>query len=667
MALSLLAFALTLCSVSFGHCAEELAGRLRPLIANHEGDVAVAIRHLETGEAFQHDGGKVMPTASLIKFPVMVEAYRQSTTGEADLDSMIELRDEDRVPGSGILTNHFSSGARLSLRDAIRLMIVYSDNTATNLVLDRIGLKSTADTMQTLGFLDTKIHAKVFRRDTSLYPQRSSKYGLGSTTAIEAVRLYELLHKRRLITAEASDAMLDHLLHCDDRRKLAAMLPTGTEIAHKGGAVSRVRCDAGIIYSPSGPIAICVLTANNQDRSWGKDNAAEQLCARIAKTAYDHFNPAGNTDVRPLVTELRQGSSGELVEALQRTLNKRLTPSPMLDIDGDFGPVTEAAVIRFQAANDLKQTGVMTKSTWESLGPLQMQDDPVSSPDVVNTQTIEKTPPGELDGPPHVTCKAWAIGDAATGDPLWQHDADSQLDIASTTKIMTAYIVFTLAERDASVLDETVIFSQRADDTPGSTAGIRVGERLPVRELLYGLLLPSGNDASVALAEHFGRRLSKSKEDSEDIDPLDHFIAEMNRTAERVGMKLTHFENPHGLTAAGHQSSASDLLRLASASMKLPDFRDYVGTKQRGCTVIGAGGYVRNVKWVNTNKLLSTEGYVGVKTGTTRAAGACLVSCERRGDEELIVIVLGAQSSGARYVDARNLFRFAWRERGGVE
>ena len=98
--------------------------------------------------------------------------------------------------------------------------------------------------------------------------------------------------------------------------------------------------------------------------------------------------------------------------------------------------------------------------------------------------------------------------------------------------------------------------------------------------------------------------------------------------------------------------------------MKLDRFRDYVGTKQRGCAVVGPGGYQRHVKWVNTNRLLNIEGYLGVKTGTTRAAGACLVACGRRGDEELIVVVLGAQSSGARYVDTRNLFRWAWLQRG---
>ena len=141
-----------------------------------------------------------MPTASLIKFPVMVEAYRQAEEDGLDLAEMVTLHDDDKVPGSGILTVHFSEGATFSLRDAIRLMIAYSDNTATNLVLDEIGLKSTAETMEEMGFPETKIHSKVYRRDTSVFPERSPKYGLGSTTADDMVALLKRLHARELIS-----------------------------------------------------------------------------------------------------------------------------------------------------------------------------------------------------------------------------------------------------------------------------------------------------------------------------------------------------------------------------------------------------------------------------------------------------------------------------------
>ena len=163
------------------------------------------------------------------------------------------LRDEDKVPGSGILTNHFSAGATFPLRDAVRLMIAFSDNTATNLVLDQIGLPATAKSMEELGCPNTKIHAKVFKRETSIFPERSKQFGLGSTTAGEMVRLLELLHQRKLVSPEASDKMREHLLACDDRKKFPRLLPEGTKLAHKTGSVDAIRTDAGIIETPGRP------------------------------------------------------------------------------------------------------------------------------------------------------------------------------------------------------------------------------------------------------------------------------------------------------------------------------------------------------------------------------------------------------------------------------
>jgi beta-lactamase class A len=134
-----------------------LDSEIQPLVAAHKGRVAVAIKDLTTGETLALQGDEPMPTASLIKVAVMVEAYRQADAGKLDLTGMITLRDEDKVQGSGILTAHFSPGMQLSLHDAIRLMIAYSDNTATNLVLDKIGLDATAAAMEQLGLPNTKI------------------------------------------------------------------------------------------------------------------------------------------------------------------------------------------------------------------------------------------------------------------------------------------------------------------------------------------------------------------------------------------------------------------------------------------------------------------------------------------------------------------------------
>jgi beta-lactamase class A len=219
----------------------------------------------------------------------MIEAYRQAAEGKVDLDSPVTLTKKDKVPGSGVLTAHFSDGARFPLLDAVHLMITFSDNTATNLVLDAIGIGSTAATMEALGCPNTKIHSKVFRRDTSVFPERSKVYGLGSTTAAEMVRLFEALHARKLVDEKASEAMWKHLLTCDDKAKFPRFLPPGTKVAFKTGSVDASRTCAGVIETKGGPVALCVLTDGNEDKSWSDDNAGNLLCAKVAREVYDHF------------------------------------------------------------------------------------------------------------------------------------------------------------------------------------------------------------------------------------------------------------------------------------------------------------------------------------------------------------------------------------------
>lgn len=666
-----LAFIATILVFGFASTArpQSLAERITPLVAAHQGQVAVAIKHLARDDkdaAFSYRATEPMPTASLIKLAVMVEAYRQADDKKVDLAKPITLAEGDKVPGSGILTPHFSAGMSLSLRDAIRLMMAYSDNTATNLVLDQIGLKSTAESMEQLGFANTKIHAKVYRRDTSVFPDRSVKFGLGSTTAAEIVGLLAKIHAKEIASPEACAAMIDHLRACEGRTMIPARLPKHVKVAHKTGAVDAIRTDAGIIESPAGPLAVCVLTAENKDQRWADDNAANVLGAKIALAAYEFFNPPEppkqNNEGPSAPEVLQQGATGPLVESLQRTLNAR-TPSPELSIDGDFGPATAAAVRAFQKQHKLEATGEVDAQTWQALGPLVTADAPVPDPATINSAKLDRHSELSLASPPLVTAAAWAIADAKTGKILEADSADKPRDIASTTKIMTAYVILKLAANNPKLLDETVTFSERADETPGSTADVREGESLPVAEALFGLMLPSGNDAAVALAEHFGDRFAPPEPadaNAAQPDALVRFVAEMNRHAATLEMKHSHFANPHGLSAQGHESTPADLVRLTHAALSLPRFRDYISTRQRGCTVKHTSGYQRNVVWRNSNRLLAIEGYAGVKTGTTSAAGACLVTLAHRGDRELIAVVLGSATSEARYIDTRNLVRWAW-------
>jgi beta-lactamase class A len=266
-----------------------LEARIAPLAKAHKGKVAVAVKNLKTGEEFYLHADDAMPTASLIKLPVMVETYSQVSEGKVKLDKVLTLAKGDKVQGSGILTQHFSDGATFPLKDAVRLMIVFSDNTATNMVLDQIGLPSTNARMAKLGLKETRINAKVFRADTRIDQERGKKYGLGSTTAREMVQLLGLIEQGKVVSPEVCQEMLKTLKACDDKEKMTRLLPAGTVVAHKTGSVNATKTDAGIIYTKSGPVALCVLTNENEDQRWVADNAAQVLIGKIAREVYDHF------------------------------------------------------------------------------------------------------------------------------------------------------------------------------------------------------------------------------------------------------------------------------------------------------------------------------------------------------------------------------------------
>ena len=272
---------------------KSLADRLMPLIRAHHGKVAVAVLHLDDGVTWDYDGDEPMPSASLIKFMVMLEVYQQVAEGKIKLSDTVVLREADKVPGSGILTYHFSEGATFPLRDAVRLMIAFSDNTATNLVLDHIGIASTNRRMADWGFPNSRINAKVYRGETtSVDPARTKKYGLGSTTPRETVRLLQKLYQGKAGSKEHTKEMIDHLKKCEDKEKLKRFLPAGVVIAHKSGSISDAKTDAGILYFEGGPVALCVMTAQNEDRRFHADNEASIVIGRIAEQVYLHFMKA---------------------------------------------------------------------------------------------------------------------------------------------------------------------------------------------------------------------------------------------------------------------------------------------------------------------------------------------------------------------------------------
>jgi D-alanyl-D-alanine carboxypeptidase (penicillin-binding protein 5/6) len=167
-----------------------------------------------------------------------------------------------------------------------------------------------------------------------------------------------------------------------------------------------------------------------------------------------------------------------------------------------------------------------------------------------------------------------------------------------------------------------------------------------------------------AFAEHFHARLAPPDEPSPpELATRCNFVAEMNRVAQSLGMKRTRYRIPYGDggTTADRTTTARELLMLTHAAMQNAFFREIVGTSSHASEVSQPDGSPREVRWLNTNKLLVLPGYDGVKTGGTVTAGSCLVASGHRGDRHLFVTVLGSTSDAGRYVDTRNLFRWAWK------
>jgi beta-lactamase class A len=153
--------------------------------------------------------------------------------------------------------------------------------------------------MEAMGYPNTKIHSKVFRRDTSVFPERSKQYGLGSTTAMEMLRLCEALHKKELVGKEASEEMLKHMLACDDKDKFPRLLPEGTKVAFKTGSVGGTRTAAGILFTRRGPVAIAVLTDGHKDGRYVPENAGNRFCAEVARAVYDYYTPEPKKETKP--------------------------------------------------------------------------------------------------------------------------------------------------------------------------------------------------------------------------------------------------------------------------------------------------------------------------------------------------------------------------------
>ena len=238
------------------------------------------MRNIDTGERLERRGDETFSTASLIKVAILVTLFDLIEQKKMSLDDPLTVLAIDQVPGSGML-QFFKPGSTLTVGDAAWLMMGLSDNTATNLLLDRIIIRRVWEKMEALGLPHTKVHSKSFLRIASVAMDSSVKYGFGVTTPNEMATLFELIARGKAVSP-AADSMMLRMLEHGDNPALLLRYAVGVRAAHKWGGTDQVRTDCALFFLRSRVVA-CVLTKENQDQSWRVDNKAQVLIARMGE------------------------------------------------------------------------------------------------------------------------------------------------------------------------------------------------------------------------------------------------------------------------------------------------------------------------------------------------------------------------------------------------
>jgi beta-lactamase class A len=262
-----------------------LRHKLDSIADAHHGVVGYTVWNLDTGERLERRGDETFSTASLIKVSVLVTVFDLVEKKMLALDDPLTVLRIDMVPGSGML-QFLHDNATITIHDAAWLMTTISDNTATNLLLDRIVIRRVWDKMEALGLPHTKVHSKSFIRAASVAMDSSVKYGLGVTTPNEMAKLFALLADGKAVSPAADSTMLDFLAHNEDATKLQRWVPDGVRAPHKTGDVDQSRTECALFYLQSRVVA-CGLTKENVDKSYAADSEGNTTLAKLGKAIVD--------------------------------------------------------------------------------------------------------------------------------------------------------------------------------------------------------------------------------------------------------------------------------------------------------------------------------------------------------------------------------------------
>jgi beta-lactamase class A len=285
----------------------KLDAQLRAIAQAHHGHIAVYAHSLRTGQTASLDADEAVKTASVIKLGILLDAAEQIRTGQAILAEKLVLTRENQVPGSGVL-GQLTAPLALTLGDTLTLMVIQSDNTATNMAIDRLGLAHINATLRAAGLKQTVLYKKVYLPAQGPMPADQPKFGLGKTTAREMASIMERLADCRLAldgTPElATDgpicgALLHMLRNQQDRNSLPRYIENldtsehGSAIGNKTGALDQVRNDVALISTKNGPVVIAAFTWDNADQRWTGDNEAERTLGKVGHAIIGRWSPGG--------------------------------------------------------------------------------------------------------------------------------------------------------------------------------------------------------------------------------------------------------------------------------------------------------------------------------------------------------------------------------------
>ncbi|HEY3040704.1 MAG TPA: serine hydrolase [Pyrinomonadaceae bacterium] len=261
--------------------------RVRAEVAQFKGKVSLFAKNLDTGVVYELGGDDRVPTASTIKIAIMVEAFARVSEGKAKWTDELVLTKEKKVGGSGILAE-FGDGLRLTLRDGVSLMMILSDNTATNLVIDALTTDAVNARMASLGLTETRLMRRVFGGGESLEGKKeeNKRFGLGRTTPHEMVTLLEKLERGEVISPAASKEMIE-LMKREQGTNGVWREQWRVPKATKSGALDALRSNIGIIYHPRGRIALAITCNEMPEVNWTVDNPALLLMSRLSEILID--------------------------------------------------------------------------------------------------------------------------------------------------------------------------------------------------------------------------------------------------------------------------------------------------------------------------------------------------------------------------------------------